>query len=251
MNLVIDWGNSSIKIGWFQGEQLIRIDHVQAPEDLKEHILTHNPERVIVSSTSQPAETLRDHLPQLEGIEWFVLNAQLGVPIQKDYETPLTLGADRIAAAVGASALFPDNNCLVIDIGTCITADLIEQKGIFRGGLISPGLRLRLLAMHQFTARLPLLDVQEHAQIAWPSLVGKNTRQAMQSGALNGMLFELNGIIEKHRQQYDNLAVIVCGGDAPIFESNLKPPIFAVPELVLRGLNRILEYNVKELRANL
>ena len=250
MNLVIDWGNSSLKAGWFDGERLISIEHIAGLPGLRDRLKVQHPERVIVSSTSHPAETLREHFSDLLLTDWFVLNADLAVPIKKDYDTPHTLGADRVAAAVVATVLFPDANCLVIDMGTCITADVIDQSGTFRGGLISPGLRMRLLAMHQFTARLPLVEVNDLTGSDWPSLTAKNTRQAMQSGALNGMLLELAGIIEKHRQQYTNLRVLVCGGDAPIFESNLKPPIFAVPELVLRGLNRILEYNVKELRAN-
>ena len=250
MNLVIDWGNSSLKAGWFDGVNLIKVEHLASPSLLQESLARQLPERVIVSSTSHPAETLREQLPGLSIADWVVLNASLAVPIQKDYDTPHTLGADRIAAAVGATVLFPETDCLVIDMGTCITADLLDRSGVFRGGLISPGLRLRLLAMHQFTARLPLIEVSDLNVDDWPALIAKNTRQAMQSGALNGMLLELEGIIEKHRQKYPTLRVIVCGGDAPIFESNLKPPIFAVPELVLRGLNRILEYNVKELRAN-
>lgn len=250
MNLVIDWGNSSLKAGWFDGDRLIGIEHVAEPSGLWDALNRQLPERVIVSSTSHPAETLRDYFPDVWVADWLVLHADLAVPIQKDYDTPHTLGADRVAAAVGATTLFPDDACLVIDMGTCITADIIDQSGTFRGGVISPGLRMRLLAMHQFTARLPLIEVNDLIGSDWPSLTAKNTRQAMQSGALNGMLLELDGIIENHRRQYTNLRVLVCGGDAPIFESNLKPPIFAVPELVLRGLNRILEYNVKELRAN-
>jgi type III pantothenate kinase len=205
---------------------------------------------VIVSSTSRPAQALQADVPELQAANWLVLDAALAVPIVKAYDTPQTLGADRVAAAVGATTVFPGQDCLVIDMGTCITADIVDRKHRFQGGIISPGLRMRLQAMSQFTARLPLIPVSELSIDNWPSVVGKNTKQAMSSGVLNGMLFEMDGIISRHREQYPDLKVVICGGDASIFESHLKPPIFAVPELVLRGLNRILEYNVKKLPAN-
>ena len=106
--------------------------------------------------------------------------------------------------------------------------------------MISPGFRMRFRAMHSFTERLPLVEPEE----TQPPLLGQNTHQAMQGGVVNGLRAEINGIMDAHRRNNPNLAVILCGGDAPFFESSLKPPIFVVPELVLIGLNRILEHNV-------
>lgn len=245
MNLVIDWGNSSLKLGWFTGPTLSRTLTIPTPDALPT-LLTDQPvEHVLVSSTSRPADELRGWLNTVGKADWLTLDSMTAVPITKRYDTPHTLGADRVAAAVGATVLFPGHDCLVIDMGTCITADLVDASLTFLGGLISPGLYMRLRAMHVFTERLPLVPLADE----WPPVTAQNTQEALQSGALNGMLFELQGIIDTYRRQYPNLAVVVCGGDAPLFESRLKPTIFAVPELVLVGLNRILTHNVKNLHS--
>ncbi|RYF69442.1 MAG: type III pantothenate kinase, partial [Cytophagaceae bacterium] len=178
------------------------------------------------------------------GANWLLFSPDLPIPIRNAYETPRTLGADRLAAAVGAASLFPAQNCLILDLGTCITADFVSADGTFQGGLISPGLRMRLQAMHTFTARLPMLDNVPGAE-AWPPLTASNTREAMLSGAMNGMALELAGIIEEYTNRYTDLRVIVCGGDGPLFINRLKPGIFAVPELVLQGLNRIMLTNLQ------
>jgi len=248
MNVAIDWGNSSLKVGWFDGPALIQIAQFSTVAELA-HALSQQPaQRGIVSSTSQSADVLERQLAELcigsVVTRWLFLNGQTPVPIQKDYDTPHTLGADRIAAAVGAMFLYPGEHCLILDLGTCITADWLDSEGIFRGGLISPGLRMRLRAMHQFTARLPLLEINRNNPLAWPRLDARNTHEAMLSGAMNGMRLELDGIIDEYRQRHPASRVLMCGGDGPLFESRLKPPIFAVPPLVLWGLNRILHYNV-------
>ncbi len=267
MNLTIDWGNSSLKVGWFDADRLTAVERYPTPDALWTTLAARTPlgnqgpapMRVIACSTSRPAEAIRAGLTGLGNAVW-VLDAQTPVPIQKDYETPHTLGADRVAGAVGAVTLFPDQACLVLDLGTCLTADLVDPGATFRGGLIAPGLRMRLRAMHEQTARLPLIDwpgpgapdpgQAPETGLAWPELTARSTRQAMLSGVLNGLAFELNGIIETYRRRWPGLAVVLCGGDAPTFESRLKPPIFVVPELVLIGLNRIVNDNVKNLPAD-
>jgi len=250
MNLVIDWGNSSLKAGWFNDDTLQETGHYDTAEALLTDLIRQcddhkSVEHILVSSTNRSAEEIQAQLIGADRDVW-VLDAKRPVPIRKDYDTPHTLGTDRVAAAVGAVALFPEQPCLVIDLGTCMTADFIDRDAVFRGGLISPGLRMRFRAMHEQTARLPLVDLATE----WPDLTARNTRDAMQSGVMNGMLFEINGIIDHYRLEYPNLVVLVCGGDAPVFESRLKQPIFAVPELVLVGLNRILRYNVENLHAD-
>ncbi|GAB4046881.1 type III pantothenate kinase [Spirosoma litoris] len=243
--LVIDWGNTSLKVGWFVGSMLVETGRYASPDELVIALANRTSEHVLVSSTSRPADEIRTRLVGLQTDFW-VLDSQTPIPIRKAYDTPNTLGADRVAAAVGAMTLFPDQDCLILDLGTCLTADLIDRDAVFQGGLISPGLHMRFRAMHEQTARLPLVDSAEE----WPDLTAKNTRAAMQSGVMNGLAFELNGIIEVYRQERPDIRVILCGGDAPAFESRLKQPIFAVPELVLTGLNRILRYNVENLQAD-
>lgn len=249
-NLVVDWGNTTVKTGWFRGATLLETRRYNSPDALLTDLAEQPPLSTIVSSTSRPADEIRGKLGGLGGHTW-VLDSQTPVPIRKAYDTPHTLGADRIAAAVGAMALFPGSACLVLDLGTCLTADFVDSEGVFQGGLISPGLQMRFSAMHQQTARLPLIDFNPgELSLEWPDLTAKNTRQAMQSGVVNGLLFEMNGIIDTYRHKRPETAVVLCGGDASFFESRLKGPIFAVPELVLIGLNRILRYNVENLQAD-
>lgn len=240
LNLVIDWGNTRIKAGWFSGNALVDTARYVSAEALREAVTRTPPRYVIASSTSRPASELRHLLDAFDGgANWLLLSPELTVSIRNNYGTPGTLGADRLAAAVGATGLFPAQNCLILDLGTCITADFVSADGSFQGGLISPGLRMRLQAMHTFTARLPQIDtVPEPAN--WPPLTARTTTDAMLSGAMNGMALELAGIIADYTNHHPDLRVIVCGGDGPLFINRLKPGIFAVPELVLQGLNRIL-----------
>ena len=245
-NVVIDWGNTTVKTGWFNGATLIDTRRYNSVDALLADLSERPPASIVVSSTSRPADLIRADLAAIESVV-LVVDGQTPVPIGKAYDTPHTLGADRVAAAVGATVLFPGEGCLVLDLGTCLTADFIDREGVFQGGLISPGLHMRFRAMHEQTARLPLVTA---GLTLWPELTARNTRQAMLSGVVNGLLFELNGIIETYRRERPGTVVLVCGGDAPSFESRLKGPIFAVPELVLIGLNRILRYNVDILQAN-
>ncbi|GAB4018946.1 type III pantothenate kinase [Spirosoma koreense] len=245
LNLVIDWGNTSLKVGWFNGPSLVEVNRYRSTQALLEALRNRTVGYVLVSSTSQPAEEIRTLLVQV-ATDVRLLDSQTLVPIRKAYDTPSTLGADRVAAAVGATAMFPGQDCLVLDLGTCLTADIVDKDAVFRGGSISPGLRMRFRAMHEQTARLPWVE----APVEWPTLTATNTQQALQSGVMNGLLFEMNGLIDVYRQQKPDVVVLACGGDMPAFESRLKPPIFAVPELVLTGLNRILRYNVENLQAD-
>jgi type III pantothenate kinase len=237
MNIVVDSGNTYAKIGWFSGDSLIRYQTRLSFPELIQLIKSELPERIMYSSVSRSTadflEALGEDIPVLN------LTGETPVPIIKNYETPLTLGADRVSAAAGVHWLYPNEDILVVDMGTCITYDLVEGNGTFQGGLISPGVRMRFNALHTFTNRLPLFEPEND-----PVFIGKSTKQAIQSGVMNGILAEIEGIIERYRHEMPHLRVVICGGDAPFFESSLKPPIFVVPELVLIGLNRILIYNV-------
>jgi type III pantothenate kinase len=141
---------------------------------------------------------------------------------------------------IGANYLFPEADCLVIDAGTCITMDFVDRDKNYHGGSIAPGLEMKFRALHTFTQKLPLIQRTPEAV----PLAGRNTAEAIRSGVLHGTVAELNGIIDAYRRQSPQLQVVLCGGDAAFFETNLKAPIFVVPELVLIGLNRILNYNV-------
>ncbi len=238
--IAVDLGNTYAKTGLFDVAGTLLETHGSfTVAELINYVKAKQPERLIISSTGHSEEIIRS---------WFAfspatmvwLTPETPVPLQKLYDTPQTLGADRVAAVIGARGLFPDQNSLVIDMGTCITYDYVDTQDNFHGGLISPGLRMRFKAMHSFTQRLPLIEPSQE----FPSLVGKSTMHAMQSGVMNGLIAELQGIIEQYHSIYPDFQVILCGGDAPLFESRLKEPIFAAPELVLLGLYRILNYNV-------
>jgi type III pantothenate kinase len=237
MNVVVDSGNTFSKVGWFRGEKLIRYTKGLGFEELVQAIRADVPQNVFFSSVGMQPQEFKDALDLPVNV--WNLSPETRLPIFKNYDTPETLGADRIAASVGANFLYPNEDVVVVDMGTCITYDLIDRTATFQGGLISPGVRMRFNAMHSFTKRLPLVDPEKE-----PVLIGKSTRQAMQSGVMNGVLAEMEGIIEKYRHKSPDLRVVLCGGDVAFFESSLKPPIFVVPELVLIGLNRILTYNV-------
>ena len=248
-NAAIDWGNSTVKVGWFDGSTLIETRRYDSINALLAELAKRPPTPVIVSSTSRPVSEINAYLAGT-GRDVWVLTNQTPVPVRTAYDTPHTLGADRVAAAVGATALFPGQDCLVLDLGTCLTADFVDGQRVFQGGLISPGLRMRFRALHEQTAHLPLVTFGTEEMTLWPDLTAKNTRQAMQSGVVNGLMFEMNGIIETYRRERPGTVALLCGGDASSFESRLKGPIFAVPDLVLIGLNRILRHNVENLQAD-
>lgn len=237
MNLVIDSGNTYTKLGWFENTRLVETEHRITWDKLPLYCQKYPCEHLLFCSVSKKVtdfiELVQPSCPVLN------LTNETAVPLGKNYKTPETLGADRLAAAVGASFLYPGRNLVVIDAGTCITYDLVTSQSTYEGGIISPGFHMRLQAMHQLTQRLPVVE-----PVVSPELIGKSTSECMQSGAFNGMLAEIQSIIERYRRERSDICVVICGGDAPFFESHLKLPIFAVPELVLIGLNRILLYNV-------
>jgi type III pantothenate kinase len=237
MNLAIDNGNTRIKAAIFSGTKLQEKFLFDTSQQLRSFLEKEEFENCIVSSVSQSTE---------EVLEWIrcrgkklSLSVHLHLPITILYGTPDTLGVDRIAAVCGAGQVFPRQHCLVVDAGTCINYEFLDDLSNYHGGSISPGILMRFEAMHKFTARLPLLT-----EISKTDLVGNSTESCIKSGVINGVLAEADGIIAQYKEKFPGLGVILCGGDAPFFENNLKHPIFAAPDLVLQGLNRILLHNV-------
>lgn len=241
MNLAIDIGNTRTKIAIFQGDKLLSQEVWEELSVAKLKQLAYNQkiEKIILSSVSGQSEEvmayLKSHPVFLE------LTTETPLPIGIRYKTPTTLGKDRVAAAVGAFYLFPKENCLVIDAGTCITLDLLSAEGIFLGGNISPGIEMRLKAMHHFTARLPLVKSSPEL----PDELGDSTENAMRNGGELGALLEVEGFIRACKKKYRPLRVVLTGGDADFFVKHTKTKIFAHQNLVLLGLNQILQHNAK------
>jgi len=237
MNLIIDQGNTAVKVGIFDHQNMLEKMTFERDDDLKKFLVSIKPTHVIISSVKTNSELVSSWIVN-QG-KSFVLNSGLPLPINNLYKTPGTLGVDRIAAVCGAKSLFPLENVLVVDAGTCVTFDLVDKDGNYHGGAISPGLRMRFKALNAFTARLPLIEPAD-----LPDLIGDSTETCIQSGVVNGLIAEIDGIIQRYQSKFGGLRVILCGGDARFFENKVKASIFASPELVLVGLNSILVYNV-------
>lgn len=252
MNLSLDIGNTHIKFGLFEGRKLVRSGRLEtssegviSPTKRKawESLYNPLPEWLIYSSVRKHFEATQLHLPK--GIKTVRLQTDTPLPIKNRYRTPETLGPDRLAAAVGAYAQFGGANCLIIDAGSCITLDLLIE-GAFEGGSISPGLDMRLDAMHRFTDGLPRPAAKRlpGGETGDSIRLGKTTEEALLLGALQGALLEIEGFIASAERQYGPLKVLLTGGDASFLADKLKREIFVLPNLVLRGLNEILLHNV-------
>lgn len=242
MNLVIDIGNSRTKFSIYNnGELAIMIPVDEAKPEYIDLLINEYPQldRAILSSVKDYPESLKGKLRN--SFENFIeLNHQTPLPVTNSYRSGETLGNDRIAAVVGANFLYPGSDLLVIDAGSAITYDFIDHTGNYRGGNISPGLGMRFKALNRFTGKLPLVCLEDN-----DFLYGNTTETAIRCGVQNGFVFEVETTIRKFKEFYQNLKVIITGGDADFFDKKLKNPFFVNFNLVGIGLNRILEYNVK------
>ena len=238
MNLAIDIGNTNSKYGFFEGEALKESGVLEGLEALGRFLAARSQDfdQAIVCSVNYSWEELKAYSPPGCPVTYLDLNTP--VPLKLSYDTPETLGMDRLAAAIGAHFEFLGQAVMVIDIGTCITYDFVNEQGVFEGGVISPGMELRYKAMHNYTARLPLLS-----DTTADRLIGKSTREAMRSGVINGIAGEIDYMISQFMLKSPDLKVIITGGGAKAFESKIKADIFVALKIVLVGLNRVLEKN--------
>ena len=230
--ITLDEGNTSVKLALFDNDTLVsKYNNIDLNFVIK---LLPKCDRLILSTVKN-----KSNFKTLFSNKNFVLlNNSTPLPIKILYKSPTSLGNDRIALAVGAITNFPNKNVLVIDAGTCITYDLINSKKEYLGGSISPGIQMRYNALHQFTSQLPLLESVDTAM-----LTGVNTEESIHSGIINGVFVEIDGIIQRYTNQYPDIKVIVTGGNAKFFDKGLKNTIFARPNLLMEGLNKILDYN--------
>lgn len=239
MNLVIDIGNTVAKLAAFEEGTLKEVlyDSNRTLERLPEFCCKHVFGRAILATVVDLEREVEERLAEL-ACPLLRLDADTPLPVENCYETPRTLGYDRMAAVVGAWVQAPGRDLLVIDAGTCITYEFIDAGGRYQGGNISPGLQMRFKALHNFTGRLPL--VAREGREIFP---GKDTETAIRSGVLEGIQYEMEGYIRTMKHKYPELLVFLTGGDEFSFDTKLKNIIFADKYLLLKGLNRILEYN--------
>ena len=243
MNLIIDIGNTRTKLGIFGKGKLIRkgvLEKGWGVKELQNFVAKRQIENVAVSTV---AGLEADVVRFLKKNKFYLrLSAATPLPIKNAYKSPKTLGNDRLAAVIGAHYLYPRKGCLVIDAGTCITYDFINAKGVYQGGNITPGINMRLKAMHTFTASLPLV---ERKKLVSP--IGNDTNSSILTGGQFGTMLEMEGFIELYKAKFGPLNVILTGGDADYFVNKMKTKIFVNSNLVLVGLNQILNYNVQYL----
>ena len=237
MKLIIDIGNTAVKAALFEAKQLITSTVFN--DCTLQNILVFIGKQTISETIISSVKLVDSDLKQI--IQYFdahLLNESTLLPITIDYETPSTLGKDRIAALVGASFLFPNQDILVLDAGTCLTIDFINKRKIYKGGRISLGIAMRYKALNQFTSNLPLCEFSDSSMI-----MGYDTSSSIISGVQQGILAEVREIINIYKMENKDTIIIVTGGDCFFFESELKSSIFAYPFLVMEGLNEILDYN--------
>ena len=243
MNLIIDVGNSFVKLAVFKGEKLMQKENVKLDDalvNIKALKKKYNTiEKTIISSVGKLKKT--DVQAIAKFFDVLVLDSKTKLPFKNLYKTPETLGVDRIALVCGAVNQFTDKNTLIIDAGTCITYDFVTSDNEYLGGAISPGLRMRYKSLNNLTANLPLLESEIPNDI-----IGNSTDESIHSGVVNGILKEMDGVIDTYKLKYSDLTVILTGGDAKFLSKQLKSSIFANSNFLLEGLNYILKFNTNE-----
>ena len=239
MNLVIDIGNSKVKVAVFELDTIITtavFDEIYFLDEVKRISNQYAIERSIVSSVKDINE---EYLEELQKLPFLItLNSDTQLPFKNLYATPSTLGNDRIALAAAAASIYPSQNSLVIDAGTCITYDFINAKNEYLGGAISPGIDMRYKSLQKYTGKLPLLSKNEEF-----NLIGTSTSTSIHSGVINGVICEIKGVIAQYEQDFGDLTIVLTGGDTKFLFKQLKNSIFANQNFLLSGLNKILTFN--------
>lgn len=240
MNLIIDVGNTLIKFAVFQEDELVdkMIVAFSEIDRTQKNILKNHPKitKCILASVGKLSEEVIINLKKHYQV--LILDSNLKFPFHNSYKTPTTLGVDRMALVAASVKQYPNKDILIIDAGSCITYDFINQQNEYLGGAISPGIRLRYKSLHNFTANLPLLETEMPE-----TLIGDSTTGAIHSGVVHGIIKEIDGIIDEYQERYSDLTVILTGGDGNFLSKQLKNSIFANSNFLLEGLNFILEYN--------
>ncbi|HPE43266.1 MAG TPA: type III pantothenate kinase [Bacteroidales bacterium] len=236
IKIILDIGNTLIKLAHVESGRLRDVKSFEDEEILLNSISEQSFSGGIIGSVREMSSHLLDWTKRQNNI--LLLNSDTPLPFKIAYKSPQSLGADRIALAAAAYERFPDKNVLVIDMGSCITYDLLTAQGVYLGGAISPGIRMRFKAMNAFTAKLPMAEPTDKTP-----LIGYDTESSLQSGVMNGVQAEIEGVIDRYASNYKDLTVLIGGGDNKYFDKRFKVNIFAASNLVLEGLRFIMEFN--------
>ena len=239
MNLVIDVGNTRCKAAVFERDILVsftEFDKGKILSEIKKKIKKFSFDEILISNVASIPKNKLEKLQKLSNFKF--LSSKTNVPFINLYKTPQTLGVDRIALISNAVIKYPNKNVLVIDAGSCITYDFVNVSKEYLGGAISPGIQMRLKSLNKFTANLPL---QEKELLV--DYIGKNTKESINSGVVNGVLREIEGVIEQYKSKYLHLTIVLTGGDTIFLSKQLKSSIFANQNFLLEGLNEILIFN--------
>jgi type III pantothenate kinase len=239
MNLIVDAGNTRVKLAVFEKDTLVEVIFIDVNEllsEIKKILKKYKITAGILSNVGFIAEYKMQKLQNL--VNLLALSSFTNVPFNNLYETVETLGVDRIALVAAAVKKYAKRNILIIDAGTCITFDFVNDQSEYLGGAISPGIEMRYKALHDFTSKLPLLE-KKIAQ----NFIGMNTNESINSGVVNGVINELEGVISQYKNKYSDLTVVLTGGDTNFLAKQLKSSIFANQNFLLEGLNEILIFN--------
>jgi len=238
MNLILDIGNTTTKLALFDGSEKLNVSRINdlTCEELEKKFSDLNIEKAIISSVRKLPPFITDlisaNIPYVH-----LLSHKSKLPFKIEYETPETLGTDRIAGVAGAFSMFPKYELLVIDAGTAITYDFLSE-GIYRGGNISPGLNLRFRALNKFTGKLPLVVPADNF-----TNPGRNTRDAILAGVITGVTYEINEYIRTFEKKRTGFKIFLTGGDSGFLKDKINHQFTYTPDIVIDGLNYILEYN--------
>lgn len=241
MNLIIDIGNTRVKLAVFKANRLLEKIIVDKKVFLLEvkKIISLQPKITNAIVSSVDFFTKDEELELKTMVKLTIATHNLQLPFTNNYATPKTLGVDRIALITAAAQQYSNSNTLIIDAGTCVTYDFLNNENTYLGGAISPGLTIRYEALHNLTAKLPLLKTKDAT-----FLIGNSTENSIHSGVINGLVNEIDGAIQQYRQQYTDLTVILTGGDTNFLAKRLKSSIFANSNFLLEGLNHLLKINI-------
>ena len=241
MNLVIDIGNTRVKAALFKENLLLELKIYNSVSELLSDLnFIRKGKNAIIGSVVDDLDLFYSALNSL--IPTSVFTSQTKTPLTNLYYSVNTLGSDRLLAAIGAYTLYPNTDILVIDAGTCIKYNFTNSKNEYLGGGISPGIQMKFKALEHFTSKLPLVELDTN----FNELIGTNTQNSILSGVLNGSVAEIEGIINEYKILYPNIICVLTGGDSEFLAKRLKNSIFTHQNLVLKGLNDILNYNLEK-----